>query len=228
MNKMAESVMYFGNKTNDENRDINRNRKSGKLRFMEDFTEIFRTYVESSPEFKDALNIAKRNSTGKIWVIGSFVYRNIIKEIYRKRFQKLSEIDIDFLVETHSEKKVYVPQGWELRMSDWPHPYFLKKEGGLRVDLNYLLNFHSIVSRRIEDPTIYDHLTGTPLNVQSIHYDCDSETIVGDIGKKSIEQKMVEINNLSEAGFEADKGGITLGELVKGKAEELGFDYILP
>lgn len=225
---MAESVMYFDSKTNDENRDINRNRKSGKLKFMVDFTEIFRDYVESSPEFEEALNIAKRNSTGKIWAIGSFVYRNIIKEIYGRRLQKPSEIDIDFLVETHSEKKVYVPRGWELRMSDWPHPYFLKKGGGLRVDLNYLLNFHSIVSRGIEDPTIYDHLTGTPLNVQSIHYDCDSETIVGDIGKKAIEQKTVMVNNLSEAGFEAGKRGINLGELVKEKADKLRFDYVLP
>ena len=189
--------------------------------------EIFRDYVENSPEFEEALNIAKKNSTGKIWAIGSFVYRNIIKEIYRGGLQKLSEIDIDFLVEDKPEGRMYIPRGWELRMTSYLNPYFLQKEKKIMVDLNFLPNMHSILTRNLE-PILKHFLTGTPLTIQSLAYDCDKKVIFGNIGKRSIEQKRVEINNLNEAGFEAKKKGITLGELVKEKADELRFNYILP
>jgi len=190
-------------------------------------TEIFRDYLESSPEFEEAFNIAKKNSTGKIWAIGSFVYKNIIKEIYREKLQKLSEIDIDFLVEGKPEGRMYIPRGWELRMTSYLNPYFLQKEKKIMVDLNFLSNIHSILTRNLE-PILKHFLTGTPLTIQSLAYDCDKEVIFGNIGKSSIEQKRVEINNLNEAGFEAKKRGITLGELVKEKADELRFNYILP
>ena len=190
-------------------------------------TELFRDYLESSPEFEEAFNIAKKNSTGKIWAIGSFVYKNIIKEIYREKLQKLSEIDIDFLVEGKPEGRMYIPRGWELRMTSYLNPYFLQKEKKIMVDLNFLSNIHSILTRNLE-PILKHFLTGTPLTIQSLAYDCDKEVIFGNIGKSSIEQKRVEINNLNEAGFEAKKRGITLGELVKEKADELRFNYILP
>ena len=206
MIKIAESVSYCESKIN---------------------TEIFRDYVGGSPEFEDALNIAKKNSTGKIWVIGSFVYRNIIKEIYRRRLQRLSEIDIDFLVEDKSEERMYIPRGWELRMTGYLNPYFSQKEKKIRVDLNFLPNMHSILTRNLE-PILKHFLTGTPLTIQSLAYDCNKKIIFGNIGKSSIEQRKVKINNLGEAGFEANKRGITLGELVKEKADELKFNYVLP
>ena len=106
-------------------------------------------------------------------------------------------------------------------MTNYANPYFLR--GNLRIDLNYLLNFHSIVSRNLT-PTIENYLTGAPLTVQSIAYDLDDEEII--IGNKwtnSILRKLVEVNNLKEAKYEAKLSNVSIERLVEQKAEELGF-----
>lgn len=197
------------------------------INYDKTLTVIFRDFVKYSSEFKEALDIIEKNSKGKIWLIGSFLYRNIINKIRKRKLKSLEEIDIDFLVRERSEEEIYIPEGWELRMTSYGNPYFLKREDNIKVDLNYLFNMHSILTRDIE-PTIESFLTGTPLTVQSIVYDCDKKKVGGEIGINSIKKRIVKINHLPEAGFEAQNKGISLVELIRQKAEELRFKYILP
>ena len=46
------------------------------------YTGMFEQSLKYTPEFAEVLDIARRNSSGKIWIIGGFVYRHIIRELY--------------------------------------------------------------------------------------------------------------------------------------------------
>lgn len=189
------------------------------------FTKIFEDFIIDLPELLESSKIIRRNSQGNMWLIGSFLYRNLIERLYNVKLSELEEIDIDFLVEGLSEERMYIPKEWELRMTSYGNPFFVK--GRYRIDLNYLFNMHSILIRNLE-PRIENFLSGNPLTVQSIAYDFSEEKVIGDIGMDAIENRVVKVNYLLEAEFEAKKRGISIGELVKQKAEELGFDYVLP
>ena len=194
-----------------------------------EFTEVFEKSLMESPDSREIFDIVKRNSQGRIWIIGGFVYRNIIKDIYGE-IPTPQEIDIDFLIERSSKKRdLYVPEGWDIKITDYGNPYLLR--GKTRIDLNYLFSFHSIDVRKLR-PRFKYFFTGTPLDIQSIAYDL-TDTSVGVTGWRGIDaikRKSVRINNLEEAKFEASNRGISLEELVTQKAKELGFecDLTLP
>ena len=76
-----------------------------------DATTLFKRTLEDYP-FDEFLDIVKYHSEGRIWVIGGFVYRNIIKELYGTPFEE-GPIDIDFLVEGRA-RPITRPKGWEL------------------------------------------------------------------------------------------------------------------
>ena len=192
---------------------------------------LFEKSLRNYP-FEEFYRIAKDNSEGRIWVIGGFVYKNIIKQLYGTPFEE-EPIDIDFLSEGHA-REIYPPkgEGWKLGRTS-VGDLSVVKEGKYRLDLNGLINFHSITSRKL-DPRIENFYTGTPLNIQSISYDCERGVVEGEVGINAIRKKVVKFNNLEELRWEAKrlsklkKSDVSPDDLIKAKAEELGFEYRLP
>lgn len=192
------------------------------------YSSILEDFLRDSGEFHEAHDIARRNSRGRIWLIGGFLYRNVIKAIY-EGIKGPELIDIDFLMEnTTKEKDVYVPSGWNLKVSEhYGNNYLMREDGKVRIDLNFLPSFHPIISRKLR-PRLIHFFTTTPLDIQSIAYDLTDKKIgiTGERGIKAIKRRVVRINNLEEAKFVAREiMGITIEDLVKRKAEELGFKY---
>jgi hypothetical protein len=182
-----------------------------------DFTKVFLNSIKNEDHFSEALSIIKENSSGGIWLIGGFVYRSIVNELYGIPNPK---VDYDFIVENPTEIKL--PLNWKHIKNKFNNPKFTN--GIYEIDCVPLRNIHSIIRRKLE-PSINNYLTGTPLNIQSIAYDCINKKIIGDIGIDAIERKAVAINNLKEAKHYAQIKKISLEDFIKEKAESLRFSY---
>lgn len=187
--------------------------------------EIYRKFLRRNQQFDEAYEIARKNSRGNVWVIGGYLYRNLAKEIYGEESVCTPDItDIDFLFEGQI-RDFYMPAGWELKFTDYGNPYFMR--GKERIDLNNLLTFSSILMRKLS-PTLVHFLTGTPLNIQSVAYDCKAGKVIARrAGINALNCRTIRINNHETARDEARKRGISIEEMLKTKADELGFRYFI-
>jgi len=85
---------------------------------------------------------------------------------------------------------------------------------------------HSIRIRKLR-PTIIHFLTGVPFNIQSVIFDCDNQKVTGrKTGIDAINNKTLRLNNPEIAKIDAKMKGTTIEDLLKKKAEELGFSYV--
>lgn len=196
-----------------------------------DATALFERSLIDYP-FEKFLNIAKKHSEGKIWVIGGFVYRNIIQELYGTPYEK-RPIDIDFLVESHVRKAIR-QRRWKHSVTDTGELCFTKGNR-YKISINSFASFHSIASR----PSHPDALSRprhldieyfykfNPLDIQAISYDCDERIVEGEKAFEAIQNKLIAVNNSVGAKWEADRISKKLGisvsvnDLVRWKVKEL-------
>ncbi|MCX6812760.1 MAG: hypothetical protein NTW79_04080 [Candidatus Berkelbacteria bacterium] len=185
------------------------------------FTKIFLDAISDCPEYFEALKIVKENSSGKIWLIGGFVFRTLASQLYDL---PNPECDLDFIVEKVSSDFV-LPAGWKIKSSRFGNPKFAKNNK--EIDLVPIEEVYSISKRKFK-PTIENYLTGTPLNIQSIAFDVIKHKIIGDVGIKSLIDREIRIYNLDLARFAAEKKNINLKKMILDKANDLKFKPILP
>ncbi len=185
-----------------------------------DYTQSFLKVANTYPEFKEALEIIRKNSQGKAWLIGGFVCRSIIQDLYGVTMSK--DVDLDFIIEKPQD--IEVPDGWGIEKNSYGNPKLVGRS--FEIDYIPLNNIHSIIRRNLE-PTIENFLLGTPLNVQSIAYDVTENKVIGDIGIKSIEKKVIAINDMEQAKHRAGKKGVTPEDLVRDIANQFGFTAIV-
>jgi hypothetical protein len=181
---------------------------------------IFREIETKDKELALATEIVKQNSDGKIWLVGGSVYRNLIREIYGGT--KQDSIDFDFIVE-NEKGKIILPEGWKLEFNHFGNPKFV---GKFEIDFVPLKKVYSIAKRKLE-PTIENYLIGTPLNIHSIAYGIDDKRIIGEIGRRTLEEKVVRVNDLEMAREAVKKYGQHAIDMAKKKAEDIGFRFEL-
>jgi len=186
-----------------------------------DITQAFLSGVKNCEEFLEALDIVKRNSSGKIWLIGGFVYRTIASQLYGL---SKPEVDLDFVVE-YPVSDFDLPDGWKVDKNRFGNPKLIS--GRKQIDYVPLEKIYSILQRQIE-PTIENYLTGVPLNVQSVAYDINEKRVIGEIGINALLRRVVEVNDLFFAEYAAQKKGKSLREMIQEKADELSFTPIFP
>ena len=181
-----------------------------------DFTELFLSEIEDDASFNEALEIVRRNSQGRIWLIGGFVYRTLAHALYRT---PRPPVDLDFIVEVPSSDFI-LPPGWSKKENRFGNPKLVN--GNKEIDFVPLDSIHSISSRGLK-PTIANYLSGVPLTVQSICFDMSTNSIVGDVGISALKKMEVAINNLEFAEYAAKKKGLALRAMIEKKAVSLGF-----
>lgn len=184
-------------------------------------TKLFLAGVKGCKEFSDAREIVKRNSSGKIWLIGGFVYRTIASQLYGL---PKPEVDLDFIVE-YPVSDFNLPSGWKVDRNRFGNPKLVN--GKKQIDYVPLGNIYSILQRQME-PTIENFLTGVPLTVQSVAYDVNENKVIGEIGLNALQRKVVKANDLYFAEYAAKKKGKSLQLMIQEKAGELGFTSIFP
>ena len=188
-----------------------------------EITKLFLESVRDNNDFKEAIDLVKNNSNGgEVWLIGGFLYQNIAAQLYGLEKQKAK--DIDFIVENPADKIIF-PDNWEEKITSYNNPKLIRNDG-LIVDLVPLKEINSIVRRNLP-ATIENYLIGVPLNIQSIVFDVNNSRVFGDIGINALLNKIVSINNLEEAKISSEHKKKSIEEIVKEKADMLGFRIII-
>src|SRR5260221_3339382 len=65
-----------------------------------------------NPSFAEVLHLVKKNSEGKIWLLGGFLYRNLNRELHRP-YEQIYTADIDFVVEKRNDYLKNI-SGWQI------------------------------------------------------------------------------------------------------------------
>ena len=168
--------------------------------------------------------MVKNNSVGEIWVVGGFVYRNIIRSLYN--ITTVREPDIYFMVEELQEK-IKLPKNWQITSTGLGSPKLIRNDG-LIVDICPLSNMEYAIRKKLQ-PTMELYLMNTPLNIQSIAFNMNKNCIMGDIGIKAILERKVIVNNMEEAQalILRRKRFPSVNAFVRDKAEQIGFEAVL-
>jgi len=185
-----------------------------------DMSKVFSEYIEKEENYRVAYDIVRRNSNGKIWLIGGALSRNLNQLIHGT---VQHSFDFDFVVEESSDE-IKLPEGWEIKKNKFGNPKFVKND--MSIDFVPIKTFESLVKDNL-DPTIENVLARVPFTIQALAYDTEERRIIGDVGIKDFENKVFEVNDLDQAKILAEKKGVKLNELILKKAESMGFRAVI-
>ena len=178
-------------------------------------SERFAGLISEDRDYKEALGIARSNSSGKIWMIGGAVYIPLL-------FGGGKNVkDYDFVVDGGLVEEIMVSEEYEICKNHFGGLKLLSDS--MEIDLMVLSNMYQIVARSL-NPTIENLLEATPLNIHSIAYDIEKNEVVGEIGLNAIKERVLRINDLEMANHWAKAYGKTLEGMFSKKASELGFE----
>lgn len=184
--------------------------------------EIFGEIAERDIYFNKALSIVKQNCKGRIWLIGSGVYKPLIKFVHKKHLSKPK--DLDFLVEYRERyEDIVMPKGYKISHSRFGG---IKFQGRINIDMVDIEHFWPSAVEFVE-PTLNNFLIHAPLNIQSIAYDVFEKKVIGEEGIEAIMKKEIKINNEGALDFCSRMLGKHPHQIIKEKAKELGFSYLL-
>jgi hypothetical protein len=184
-----------------------------------DISKVFSEYIEKEENYRIAYDIVRRNSRGKIWLIGGALSRNLNRLVYGT---PQHSFDFDFVVE-ESADEIKLPEGWEIKKNKFGNPKFVKDK--MEIDFIPIKTVESLIDRNL-DPTIENVLLGVPFTIQALAYDTKEKKIIGNIGIEAFEKKVFEVNDLKQAKVLANKKGVELDELILRKADSMGFRAI--
>jgi hypothetical protein len=180
----------------------------------EKLVEIVNSLILPDKDFQEALDIVKDNSSGKIWLIGGFLYKNLAHVLYGSN---KSTKDFDLMVEK-ANYKLTLPKNWEIKKNHFD---------GLKF-VNKIKQIDFIPLERIcyceGCPSIDNFLQSGGLNIHSLAYDIFNNEIFGEVGIKALEQKIITSYNLRVLEEGTSRYGKTPNDMIKEKAKELGFE----
>jgi hypothetical protein len=184
--------------------------------FTERLREIINNSILPDKNFQEALEIVRKNSSGKIWLVGGFLYKNLAHYLYGS---KKSTKDFDLIAE-NSNSKLILSENWRIKKNHFDGLKFVNREK--QIDFMPLNNLYYIKINNL-NPCIDNFLEGGGLNIHCLVYDILGKEIFGDVGIRALEQKVISGYNLKMLEYGARKYGKTSNEIIKTKAEELGF-----
>ncbi len=182
-----------------------------------DSLNIIKEKILKDEFFEEALDMIKKNSSGKIWLIGGFLYKNLVAELYGTC--KKPAKDIDLIVEK-ANKKLILPTGWKKETNTFGNPKLFNER--IEIDFIPLDKMYYIKKYKLK-PCINSHLESVPLNIHYLVYDIFNNEIIGDIGIRALEKKVVSAYNLEMLKYGAKKYNTTVNDMIKEKADALGF-----
>jgi len=181
---------------------------------MLNYSNIIKKAINEDIEFQRALKIVQKNSSGKIWVAGSFIFRNLASAIHD--LPKPIFKDYDFIVEKITEK-LEVDQGMKFTLNTFGGVKIVS--GPISIDIWEPKNVYLAT-----DPTIENYLKTVSINIQSIAYSIHDEKVLGDVGLRAILDKKIEVNNFNTLKYYTDKKGITPKDYIDQKIKSWGFE----
>ena len=188
------------------------------LDFAKAYADVFQEELAENQLLNGALNKLLQEAEGPVFVTGSALYGNIIKRIHK---HDIPIEDFDFVVTTRADWDRTLPSdGWERGIIQYGEPEYHGEirrfsNGNIQMDVGNLMRYNP--------PRIETLLAGAPMTVQSIAYDARKGIIIGEIGQRAIRERTVEVNGREDAEFYARVKRMTIEQLVREKAKQLGF-----
>lgn len=187
-------------------------------------TDIFLESVSSDDLFKLAQLIVNddKHTKGPRYVIGSFIYKKLIKALYRLDLTEPKEIN--YLVSRHRSKDTFtLPERWKLKYEKG-NP-FIYSHDDRKLTISTLSSFHFIRNGQRSE-SIGSYLGCVPFNINSIAFDLQSNRIIGKAGIEAISERILRVSNMEAARHYVKKNKIDkLDEHLREKAETLGLGY---
>jgi len=185
-----------------------------------DLSKSFTKVIEKDKNYWIAYDLVRKNSKGKIWLIGGALTRTLNFLVHGF---KAEGCDYDFIVE-HDFTEFDLPEGWRVGKNTYGGMRFTKGE----ISIDYLqLNAIAQNIRRKLPGTIENFLSGNPFTIQAMTYDTETKEIVGPIGLAALEAKKFEVNDIEQATIVAKNRGMSVNELILKKAKSMGFEPVL-
>jgi len=182
-----------------------------------DLGAVFRKSVDDDWYYDQASIIIQQNGVGNMWLIGGYVYRNIVWQLYGQDIPV--EADLDFIVEDR-KKVIILPYQCLHRRNSYGNPKFFFED--LSIDFVPLNTIPYFKQENLE-PSIENFLDATPLTIQSIAYDINAERLIGDVGINAILTRTVDVHNEKQLEDYARRKRIDKDEIIRRKMESLGF-----
>ncbi len=186
---------------------------------FEELNLLLTTFLEDDPLYLEIVDLLRKHSEGKLWLIGGIVYRTLSHLLYQT---EKPSVDYDFLTEKLVDNKPLAPS-WRIISNKFGSPKFIR--GSLEVDLIPLERVHSIQRRGLE-PTVENYLSGVPLTIQSLAYSVYEKELIGKIGLSALLTRTVSVNNRQEALYGVALKGFSLEDYIEKKAKSLEFTSI--
>jgi hypothetical protein len=190
-----------------------------------DLTYRFNMYLKThrDPRLISCLDVACINSSGKVWLVGGYLYRSLAKEMYSYRKPLTQNVDFDFLVECQNAN-VISPPGWSKERNRYGGWKFKYPEMNISMDLQNMPEVFSIRTQNMPS-RIESYFSGVPLSVQAVAYDFDSCRIIGEVGIQSLKYQAIRFNHIGLAAYASGIKGISLSSMLQTKAESLSFGF---
>lgn len=150
--------------------------------------------------YLQALDIVRKCASGKIWLVGSGIYKTLINIFYDAN---VVIKDWDFVVDglKNDYESVFVRNSWNVNCNQ--HGSIKIDKNGIFSDVIPLSNIHSIKQRGLA-PEIINYLSGVPFSVQAMAFDVNSGELFGEDGLKSILSRTIWVNNQNELDYAKD------------------------
>lgn len=193
---------------------------------MEDYLKIIRQCVLEDKNFDEALDLVKANSLGgDIWVVGSFLYKNILKSKYG--IQNLLVKDYDFMLEKQRDySETVVLPGWTKEDTYYGGPRFFNGRFGVDVyPIGEALKNFSIDCADFDyEKMMRAYLQGTIFDVQAIAYNYSKDFLVDEGALNAIEERKSRVTCVDSCVGISKKKGISIEEYLDYKSRDLGVE----
>lgn len=184
--------------------------------------KLLSRHLSKSASFHKALFIVKKNSRGRVWLIGGGVFRSLASLLYGIKLPPGT--DFDFIVEYGNEFPK-LEKGWIMERNRHGNPKF--RNGSLSVDVVTLKTVHSIRRRRLHY-SIKNYLSGVPMTIQSFAYEIYRKKLVGNVGLDSLMTKTIRINNKAEYQYSSQIKGYRRYDYLRKVARSMKFKAVIP
>jgi len=182
--------------------------------------EKFKPYLDN-PIFVEVLRLVRENSKGKIWLMGGFLYRNLVRELYEPT-REIYTADIDFFVEERSDMLKNV-SGWSKYTNSYGAENYMN--GKTKISFSELKK--AIRESGKSPKTIEELLKEVPFTIQSMAYDLDENKLIDEGGIEALLSKSIGINDKIQAEFYARQHNTSVKEMLETKSKELNFDFLI-
>lgn len=178
----------------------------------------FAIFVKDNKLYQESLAVVRDNSEGNVWLIGGFLYRNLVSILYGN--QASDGIDLDFLVE-RPRKKLKLPSKWESTKNSFGGTKLISpnsKIDFIPLDIVFYIKMYGLPAN------LENFLKFNPLTIQSLAYHTGSCKLAGPKGLDSLRKKLVTVHYEPAAEHEATRKGMNIEQYVDRLATSIGFN----